>query len=1399
MPPSVSNTSLWIDEDEGEYAPNGKMESPKLLFFPMVPGEIQIRNLWYMQRLDRPMIPAPADCPMPDKQKTAELKARVFSVYLRPWTLDRAVATAEVPFITDLDVVPAVSVQPFSAGHIHRRLRCKTSDVPLPTKRRLRGKSSDVCLAYGSFAHRSFADAWSWYVRGNVVSRTAARIITQFMAASCGVASHREEDGGLSEDDAAKADEALPDNILPLSRVHAILDRMSAGDCVKKQKAPQQDDVDACISDEDPDRAALQQSNNISDAMQLTAKLWSRKASEWQLQKLDTSTGPFGDPKADQDHKARSSHKKNKTAKPRDHQAHAYRRWKESSVQDWLCALATDKEPPTADMMKFLRRVADRCREEHRAFQRPAPATFDDEPVRDCLLGIPGAGKTACIKLMRRFFEECLQWEDGMHFQFLASQNTMAALLGGATLHSWGGIPVNLTDAMSKVHTKGADGDVDELYEKCLSMRWLVIDEISTVSTSLLGLLDSFLRRACMRHPYARCGRRQRPFGGVNIVFAGDFWQLPPVNANAIFCNPWRSNSYNSEEQKVLKMFWQPEHEDAIQMTFVLRESLRTTDKWLQVVLDADRHGEETWEMYCFTNGFPTRNPGSWLPGVDAPTCGTASCATLSKEMWPLMWERGQGTMDNWERRKELECHVCSAERQRRCCVLRAGNDADEDRFLADPFAAAPYVHPFRHPSYHATQLRALVFAKTAQKRLLWVTAYDKVVSNNLDVPQQREEQRKERWLEFHDRKTGGLPGLLPLVLDMPMRFTESVSKAARAMGVFKHTRCILRSVQLPEAESTRLGNIDAPEVVLKRRPAKLLLEVPTGTKLMPVIDGKRIFTLKVQSKPWALDKAGAVKIRRFGFPLVPDFGGTAHAYCGTTMDAALGDLLPWAHKPRLDEMLRAYIIKSRIRNAEDIMIARPYSPHLFRQGLLPGPALLLDVLEKKITSEEAKAAWKKHQTVQKDKARVEGKWLTAQELPCRLCTEHNGGEEVWHPITAFSAAWKEDELFTNVLRKGQDLVCFKCKHHYLKWEQRNDLVISCDCCGKVQARMKYDDAAKQLWETFSEKPIYCLSCQGRKVGRVASKLLFCHGECQRNLPEYQFVDAMLLEWNQEETELLAKCARCVLRGQNRAKQELMECQGCKEQLYIADFGPCVVKQYLADGLTKSGKHRWRCYNCQFPACKQCSATGRGDNRPLHAVPHNALSDDPIAPHGPGYYCETCRFPSCQCGARRATLHSKVRFKQYICEECTEKVASDDSTKICKSCNKTKQAKHFCTGKTGTRRRSTCMECEGRNKVCHRCTMSKSVAAFGILGTHRLTICIECEAAICHACSVQFRYGTEGHPILKGRGQDWLHPYCSDRCKYPVCQTQGCDAERPRKLSSYAFHNLPQWWCEEHF
>ena len=85
------------------------------------------------------------------------------------------------------------------------------------------------------------------------------------------------------------------------------------------------------------------------------------------------------------------------------------------------------------------------------------------------------------------------------------------------------------------------------------------------------------------------------------------------------------------------------------------------------------------------------------------------------------------------------------------------------------------------------------------------------------------------------------------------------------------------------------------------------------------------IFDLAPEYVIWSRDGKGNAKVKRRGFRIIPDFAGTAHAYCGDTLPTLIGDLLKWSHIPTLENAERAYIIKSRVRDAENLLLAQPY------------------------------------------------------------------------------------------------------------------------------------------------------------------------------------------------------------------------------------------------------------------------------------------------------------------------------------------------------------------------------------------------------------------------------------------------------------------------------------------
>ena len=83
--------------------------------------------------------------------------------------------------------------------------------------------------------------------------------------------------------------------------------------------------------------------------------------------------------------------------------------------------------------------------------------------------------------------------------------------------------------------------------------------------------------------------------------------------------------------------------DNTVAHTFLLTRSIRTKDPWLKVVLSALRYGSESWEIYCFTHGLPTRNTGTWLPSTGKPACEKECCRELSMEVWPEVLRRGGG------------------------------------------------------------------------------------------------------------------------------------------------------------------------------------------------------------------------------------------------------------------------------------------------------------------------------------------------------------------------------------------------------------------------------------------------------------------------------------------------------------------------------------------------------------------------------------------------------------------------------------------------------------------------------------------------------------------------------------------------------------------------------------
>lgn len=186
------------------------------------------------------------------------------------------------------------------------------------------------------------------------------------------------------------------------------------------------------------------------------------------------------------------------------------------------------------------------------------------------LTGAAGAGKSYALREYIVYLKR-----HGVKYAVTASTGIASTHINGMTIHSWSGIGIK--QFLSSY-------DVDSLEEKQnLYKRWnetqvLIIDEVSMLHASFVDMLDKIGK--AMR-------RNDKPFGGIQVVFTGDFFQLPPIVRG--------NESYESEG---VFAFTSKAWHEAKPVVCYLTEQFRQEDDMLFSVLNAIRSGEVEEEHY---------------------------------------------------------------------------------------------------------------------------------------------------------------------------------------------------------------------------------------------------------------------------------------------------------------------------------------------------------------------------------------------------------------------------------------------------------------------------------------------------------------------------------------------------------------------------------------------------------------------------------------------------------------------------------------------------------------------------------------------------------------------------------------------------------------------------------
>lgn len=181
------------------------------------------------------------------------------------------------------------------------------------------------------------------------------------------------------------------------------------------------------------------------------------------------------------------------------------------------------------------------------------------------LTGSAGAGKTYTLLQYLEWLKE--QNVKGSKIAVTASTGIAATHLDGSTIHSWSGIGIKeemTDDDIINMMTRNK-GSVDRIRKTQV----LIIDEISMLHRKQLDLIDRVV--GILRGD-------TRPFGGMQVILVGDFFQLPPVAKR-------EANEGNTERFCFMSQAWV----DSKFTVCYLTEQHRNGDDALNDVLNAVR------------------------------------------------------------------------------------------------------------------------------------------------------------------------------------------------------------------------------------------------------------------------------------------------------------------------------------------------------------------------------------------------------------------------------------------------------------------------------------------------------------------------------------------------------------------------------------------------------------------------------------------------------------------------------------------------------------------------------------------------------------------------------------------------------------------------------------------
>ena len=282
------------------------------------------------------------------------------------------------------------------------------------------------------------------------------------------------------------------------------------------------------------------------------------------------------------------------------------------------------------------------------------------------------------------------------------------------------------------------------------------------------------------------------------------------------------------------------------------------------------------------------------------------------------------------------------------------------------------------------------------------------------------------KWLQRHDRESGDLYGMLPLIIGAPYALTDHLDRNPEKQLL----RGKIGYLQHWILDTRETSCVEDGYRVLTHLPVVVFIKFPGAKWTLAPLTEPGLYPIRPKPATWFIDKGRqhpVLAVQRRQIPLAPAFAITSHAAQGQTLPAAIVDL----QIGRGTNPIASYVAITRVKQRQDLLIFKAFDYDIFTQGPLQGPSLLLRALRGEVIN------WKEIEESFTPSRQCSGCLLQCykQEFHlsqfnrkdkrhyCKLCVEHKA-KQAPHTSAGNASSGNQPMLSTREIWRGTSTEC---------------------------------------------------------------------------------------------------------------------------------------------------------------------------------------------------------------------------------------------------------------------------------------------------------------------------------------------------------------------------------------